>query len=462
MVWLRICALICGHLLAGRRPNRLKLMALRTLVFSSDERAAQVLTQHLAEFELEAMVCPNIFSALENLAKYRFDGIIADWNDDPEATFLIKRAKEQDLNRGAMVVAVVRNESEVARAYDAGAKAILLRPLESGEIRETLTKARPYMLERAITENNGPAAGTNVGGTSPKSGMDGEVMPIASPMAQIFSGRWQSEPPAFDQNAKPEESFYEAAKRSRIPKLLLGGLAVIAVSPLLVRWFIAVAPKAQSGIQQVTQKLRGNGQLAPPPAIDNSFDTSNVVTSPSGRVRVVTSYGVIGAGVAHLPFRHEQWPEFALQVERPNVPVRPKPSGKIPESIQRSAPIVAGHPIEVAPSLMPGVSEPIAISEESARQLIEHSVDPTYPQEAVNAGIQGAVVLQAKISRDGSVREVQLVDGYFVLGRAVLQAVKQWRFRPYLVNGHAVEAQTTLTFNFRLPTVSGVAPRGVE
>ena len=59
-------------------------------------------------------------------------------------------------------------------------------------------------------------------------------------------------------------------------------------------------------------------------------------------------------------------------------------------------------------------------------------------------------------------REVQLVDGYFVLGRAVLQAVKQWRFRPYLVNGHAVEAQTTLTFNFRLPTVSGVAPRGVE
>ena len=122
------------RLLDGSRgATRLKLMALRTLVFSSDERAAQVLTQHLAEFELEAMVCPNIFSALENLAKHRFDGIIADWNDDPEATFLIKRAKELDLNRGAMVVAVVRNESEVARAYDAGAKAILLRPLESGE-----------------------------------------------------------------------------------------------------------------------------------------------------------------------------------------------------------------------------------------------------------------------------------------------------------------------------------------
>jgi TonB family protein len=339
----------------------------------------------------------------------------------------------------------------------------MLRPLESGEIREVLTKARPYMLERAITEKSGPAASERAGSGSAKNETDSEVMPIASPMAQIFSGRWHSEPPAFDQNATPEESFYEAAKRSRIPKLLLGGLALIAVSPLLVKWFIAVAPKAQSGIQHVTQKLRGNEQLAPPPAINNPFDTSNVATSPSGHVRVVTSYGAIGAGVAHLPFRHEEWPEFVLQVDRPNIPVRVKPSGKIPESIQRSAPITAGHPLEAAPlPALPGMTEPIAISEESARQLIEHSVDPAYPQEAVNAGIQGAVVLQAKISRDGSIRELHLVDGYFVLGRAVLQAVKQWRFRPYLVNGHAVEAQTTLTFNFRLPTVSGVAPRGVE
>jgi TonB family protein len=443
--------------MASRHPTRLKVMALRTLVFSSDERAVQVLTQHLAEFDLEAKVCPNIFSALENLAKYRFDGIIADWNDDPEATFLIKRSKELDLNRGAMVLAVVRNEGEVARAYDAGAKAILLRPLDSGEIREALTKARPYMLERVISEQKGPAVGP-MAGISHKAEIDGEVMPIASPMAQMFTGRWQSEPPAFDQNAKAERSFYEAAKRSRIPKLLLGGLALIAVSPFLVRWSISIAPKAQSEIHEVAAKLRGNDQLAPRPAIDDSFDTSKVATSPSGRVRVVTSYGVISAGVARLPFRREGWPDFALQVDRPNIPVRPRPSGRIPESIQRSAPIEAGHPVDAGPSpVMPGVAEPIEISEASARQLIEHSVDPTYPREALSAGIQGAVVLQARISRDGSVRELHLMDGYFVLGRAVLLAVKQWRFRPYLVNGRAVEADTILTFNFRLPTVSDVA-----
>src|SRR4029453_1265154 len=105
---------------------------------------------------------PTIFAALENVGKVRFDGIIADWNDDPEATFLIKRAKETDLNRKAMVLAVVRSEEEVARAYDAGGKAVLFRRIGSGEIREALTKARPFMLERAMVDVKA-AAQPNVG-----------------------------------------------------------------------------------------------------------------------------------------------------------------------------------------------------------------------------------------------------------------------------------------------------------
>ena len=52
------------------------------------------------------------------------------------------------------------------------------------------------------------------------------------------------------------------------------------------------------------------------------------------------------------------------------------------------------------------------------------------------------------------------MDGYFVLGRAALQAVKQWHFRPYVVNGRALETQTILTVNFRLPVVSGVPQPG--
>ena len=69
----------------------------------------------------------------------------------------------------------------------------------------------------------------------------------------------------------------------------------------------------------------------------------------------------------------------------------------------------------------------------------------------MKAGIEGAVILQAWIGKDGSIRDLKLVDGSLLLGRAAVEAVKQWRYKPYLRNGVAVEAQTYVTVNFRLP-----------
>ena len=69
----------------------------------------------------------------------------------------------------------------------------------------------------------------------------------------------------------------------------------------------------------------------------------------------------------------------------------------------------------------------------------------------MKAGLQGPVVLQAWIGRDGSVRELKLVNGSFLLAKAAVSAVKQWRYRPYVRNGVAVEAETYVTVNFKLP-----------
>jgi TonB family protein len=438
-------------------------MALRTLVFSSDERAAQVLAQHLVEFDLEPVVCPTIFSALENVGRVRFDGIIADWNDDPEATFLIKRAKETDLNRKAMVLAIVRDEAEVARAYDAGAKAVLFRPLESGEIREALTKARPFMLERAVSQQGNVPGATPAQTPAPFSN-DDEVMPIASPMIQVFAGSPQPEPPAFDHETAKSESPAPEAKRSRFRRTALVAVLIAVASSFLIRFATPLAPlrtTVRSVIHGIATTVGGSDEPAPPPPMDDSLDTSNVASSPSGRVQVVTSVGVLYEAVAHLPLRHATLPDFPLQVEKPDIPAPPPVRVSIPDSIKRSAPIEAAHPVEARPTpAMLDVVEPVSISEESARQLLVHAVDPAYPQEAMHSGIQGVVVLQALIGRDGTVRELHLMDGYFVLGRAALQAVKQWHFRPYLVNGRAVETQTILTLNFRLPVVSGVPQTG--
>ncbi len=104
------------------------------------------------------------------------------------------------------------------------------------------------------------------------------------------------------------------------------------------------------------------------------------------------------------------------------------------------------HPVSLL-----GQIEPVPLSEESSRALLLENVQPSYPEQAMKAGLQGPVVLQAWIGRDGSVRELKLVNGSFLLAKAAVSAVKQWRYRPYVRNGVAVEAETYVTVNFKLP-----------
>jgi TonB family protein len=98
-------------------------------------------------------------------------------------------------------------------------------------------------------------------------------------------------------------------------------------------------------------------------------------------------------------------------------------------------------------------AEPTGILELSAQvaegKLI-HRVEPAYPEEARQRQIQGAVVLDVHIGEDGSVQEVTLVSGPALLAQAATGAVKQWRFKPRLVNGRPAEMQTRVTLNFRL------------
>jgi TonB family protein len=95
--------------------------------------------------------------------------------------------------------------------------------------------------------------------------------------------------------------------------------------------------------------------------------------------------------------------------------------------------------------------EPVTLPEGIAQKLLLQKVPPNYPEQALKVGLQGPVVLQAWIARDGTIRELKLIRGSFLLGQAAYKAVRQWRYQPYLLNGRAVEAQTYVTVDFRLP-----------
>lgn len=94
----------------------------------------------------------------------------------------------------------------------------------------------------------------------------------------------------------------------------------------------------------------------------------------------------------------------------------------------------------------------VELAPDAAEGSLLHRVEPEYPEEARGQRIQGAVVLEVRIGRDGAIQDVKLVSGQAVLANAAIAAVKQWRFKPRTLKGQPVEMQTRVTLNFRMPS----------
>jgi protein TonB len=101
---------------------------------------------------------------------------------------------------------------------------------------------------------------------------------------------------------------------------------------------------------------------------------------------------------------------------------------------------------------VPKVATPqrVRVSTGVATGLLIRKVAPTYPQLAKQARIQGQVVLRAEISKDGTIQNLQLISGHPMLAPAAIEAVKQWRYKPYLLNGEPVAVETQVVVNFSL------------
>jgi len=81
--------------------------------------------------------------------------------------------------------------------------------------------------------------------------------------------------------------------------------------------------------------------------------------------------------------------------------------------------------------------------------LLVSKIVPEYPIIAKRTGVQGDVKLHAIIARDGTIQSLNLISGHPLLVVAAMDAVKQWRYKPYVLNGEAVEVETYITVNFR-------------
>ena len=147
----------------------------------------------------------------------------------------------------------------------------------------------------------------------------------------------------------------------------------------------------------------------------------------------VTRYRV----APNLPDRSSTPPEAS--------PVEALPAPKIAASATNTDEI---RTLLSVPATLPDLTR--SVSAFSGGVLV-HRVPPVYPPQALNMRVAGTVVMQATIAEDGSVRDLKVKSGHPALARAALEAVRHWRYDPFLMNGRPFQKELDISINFKLP-----------
>jgi protein TonB len=126
-----------------------------------------------------------------------------------------------------------------------------------------------------------------------------------------------------------------------------------------------------------------------------------------------------------------------------HVDLHTRTPGRVIEDERVAAQVTSTPPVNA--------SERVRLSPET-EQAVTRPVTPEYPLLARQMKVQGSVILEALIGRDGTIQELKVVSGPAILAEAAREAVKQWRFKPYMQSGKAVETQARITVNFTIST----------
>ncbi len=134
--------------------------------------------------------------------------------------------------------------------------------------------------------------------------------------------------------------------------------------------------------------------------------------------------------------------EAAKAADVPPAKAPVKAPVKAATDVPKDAPVVAKP--------KPAKSAPVHVPAETMFQALISSPEPVYPPVARTAHIQGSVTLHAIIAKNGTVKELEPISGLKIFHESALNAVQQWRYKPYLVNNVPTEVDTTITVNYTI------------
>jgi TonB family protein len=453
-------------------------MAFRALLFSKSPDTGTALTAVCKSTEIRVEVCSDIFAAIEKGKTQAYSCVIADWNDQPESSFLLKRARESTPNREAVAIAIVDREPPAAEVTENRLSFLVYRPISPEDAQAVLAKACEQMQPASAEDLAKTAAADASNAQTASSGANdsGHNQPQTGESSGAEAGTETSAEGA-EQDEQPVWSNRPAIDVRKVCAAAL----VLALAFCLWRSRDAVAYLSQTRenraevLREAVAAFFYKDQSGAPLASAGSdaqqdayfSRTSASSGAPSPSLNVVATEATLDE--TRLPSRPPldfplPVPTLALQEAAPPMHVQ---HAAIPESMRNSPPIAPPVVVTVSPAQMMPVSasqsqlatptgteqfsEPVSVSEDAERALLVHTVNPVYPPEAAAQKLHGAVVLQARVGRDGNVEDLKIVRGYFVLGKAAIAAVKQWHFQPYTLNGHPAATQTQITINFTYP-----------
>ena len=443
----------------------------RSLLFSSDYETSRRMSRALNELEFPVTHCPEIFGAIEKITAHSFAVIVADWDDGVEAIFLLKTARELKCNSSAFRIVLAKPEAAAA-AQQAGAHLVITKPILPGHTKYALLTSDVFI---GRLQNRPPAI------------VAGDAAP---PVQKLPKPQFEAAPNPLVRTVAPPQKSVSTQNLSPVQPPLAGFLpatpsfATLDTNNFFRRIGIRFDPAAMKSKPQFRPILWGTivaailsmgyalsgtlkteassmfGGAAPVVATAEARQPAQLITAnppeqsePKIRIaptRAATSPEQAKAESMPIAQPQEEPAEPKLEAVASHAPPF---HASIPESLTSPLEKEVGSrsaSSRTVPSLLSGI-EPVSLTEDLSEKMVIQRVLPNYPDQARQAGLQGAVLLQAWIRKDGTVGDIKIIKGPLLLGQAAYQAVKQWRYKPYLLNGQLVEAQTYVTVNFRLP-----------
>ncbi len=541
-------------------------MGYQALLFCLDEKLARVVTQVFSELDFKVEPVNEPFAAVKKLMAQRYDAIVVDCENEPNATLLFKSARNSSSNQSSLALALVEGQSGVAKAYRIGANLVLTKPINVEQAKGTLRVARGLLrknLDAATSSSAAPAkvapadspfkpvspsVGTIPAGSIYEPSVFESALPamaastkvddspIAAPASDgrtkvlaeanssattafhapvsepakpaapspfkssvstpaSTSGAASAAAPAKEASPAPAEKkaiIAPAAAQEEVsfpnfgatipgssPSFAAlededsddpGGTKKILIAAAVVLLVVTLAyfgwskgkassvsqqpittashtPAAESAVAPSVPTTEQRSSISQPIAPQNSKPSANISNSPAITIDADTEPVPKKAGPAAIVVKSYSAGKKTQAQGEESAPQIPSPLAVATPNDKNLSGLVASVPTALPKATL----ATLKISQGLSQGLLIKRVQPRYPQNALAMRVQGAVELQATINKEGNISNLKVVKGDAVLARAATEAVRQWRYKPYYLNGEPVDIETQITVNFKLP-----------